>query len=157
MSDRFQKNQLGSQFAFDFTSPFATFYIMNKLYRSRKDRMFLGICGGLASYWQIDPAAVRLVTVFIWVLTGFIPLLFAYFIAALIIPLSPRGAQDTPHRRLFRSRSDRKIGGVCGGISHLFQIDSTVVRLMAIFLCFITGVFPLLIAYLIAWALIPQR
>ncbi len=130
---------------------------MDKLYRSRSDRMFLGICGGLARYWRIDTTAVRLILVFLWVLTAFLPLLFAYLITAMIIPLEPRGTQNSPHRRLFRSRSDRKIAGICGGLAQLFQIDSTVIRLSVVFLCFLTGVFPILIAYFIAWALIPER
>ncbi|MBS0625436.1 MAG: PspC domain-containing protein [Verrucomicrobia bacterium] len=75
----------------------------------------------------------------------------------MIIPLEPRGTQDSPHRRFFRSKSDRKIAGICGGIAQLFQIDSTVVRLSAVFLCFVTGILPFLIAYLIAWALIPEK
>src|SRR5579872_91375 len=130
---------------------------MNKLYRSRSDKMFLGICGGLSRYWKIDTTALRLITVFLWVLTGFLPLLFAYLIAGLIIPLEPRGLPDTLHQRLFRSRTDRKIGGVCGGLAQIFRVDSTVVRLSTVFLCFLTGVFPFVIAYLIAWTLLPLK
>lgn len=130
---------------------------MNKLYRSRSDKMFLGICGGLARYWKIDTTAIRLTLVFLWVLTGFLPLFFAYLIAGMVIPLEPSGLPDAPHRRLFRSKADRKIAGICGGLAQVFQIDSTVIRLSAVFLCFLTGVFPLLIAYLIAWTLIPLK
>lgn len=60
-------------------------------------------------------------------------------------------------RKLYRSKRDRKIGGVCGGIAEYFQIDSTLVRLTAIFLCFITGIAPLIIVYIIACLVIPQK
>lgn len=39
-------------------------------------------------------------------------------------------------RRLYRSRDDKKIGGVCGGIAEYFQIDSTLVRIL-----FVIGTF----------------
>jgi phage shock protein C len=34
-----------------------------KLYRSRKDRMIGGVCGGLAQYFTIDPTVIRLIAV----------------------------------------------------------------------------------------------
>ena len=55
-----------------------------KLYRSKCDRKLLGICGGIAEYFQIDPTIVRL----IWALAtvfGFAGLL-AYIVCALVIP-----------------------------------------------------------------------
>ena len=58
-------------------------------------------------------------------------------------------------KRLFRSRKDRKIGGVCGGLAEYFNIDPTIVRLgwlIAIF-CWGGG----LIAYLIALIVIPSE
>ncbi|MCM8900703.1 PspC domain-containing protein [Caldicoprobacter algeriensis] len=61
-------------------------------------------------------------------------------------------------KKLYLSETDKKIAGVCGGIAEYFGIDSTLVRLVwvlaSIFLtAFIGGV----IAYLIAWAIIPPR
>lgn len=50
------------------------------LYRSRNDRMLLGVCGGLAEYLNMDSTLIRV----LWVL--FIPNLALYFIAALFIP-----------------------------------------------------------------------
>ena len=60
-------------------------------------------------------------------------------------------------RRLYRSNKDRKIAGICGGIAAYFHIDSTLVRLGAIFLCFLTGVLPLFLIYLIGWIIIPPK
>lgn len=55
-----------------------------KLYRSKKQRMICGVCGGIAEYFNIDPTIIRLVWV-LFVLTGGSGLLI-YFIAAIIIP-----------------------------------------------------------------------
>ena len=59
-------------------------------------------------------------------------------------------------QRLYRSTKDRMIGGVCGGIAEKFNWDPSLVRLGLVFLCLITGVFPLVLTYVIAWVIIPQ-
>ncbi|MQY64312.1 MAG: PspC domain-containing protein [Calditrichaeota bacterium] len=43
---------------------------------------------------------------------------------------SASGLALSGERRLYRSREDKKIGGVCGGIADYFQIDSTLVRVL---------------------------
>lgn len=37
--------------------------VIKKLYRSEKDRMIAGVCGGLADYFDVDPVVVRLLWV----------------------------------------------------------------------------------------------
>lgn len=59
-------------------------------------------------------------------------------------------------KRLYLSHSDRKIAGVCGGLAEYLAVDSTLVRLIAVFLLIFTGFVPMLIVYLIAWAIIPK-
>ena len=59
-------------------------------------------------------------------------------------------------RRLYRSRS-RKIAGVCGGLADYFDIDPTLVRLIAILILVFTGFIPMLIVYLLAWMIIPEE
>jgi len=58
-------------------------------------------------------------------------------------------------RKLYLSNVDKKIGGVCGGIGEYFDIDPTLIRLLWVIavLFFGTGI----LAYLIAWAIIPRR
>jgi len=58
-------------------------------------------------------------------------------------------------KKLYLSEYDKKIAGVCGGIAEYFEIDSTVIRLLWILLTICAG--GGLIAYLIAWAIIPKR
>lgn len=57
---------------------------MKKLYRSRKDAMVAGVCGGLAEYIGVDSAIVRLIFA-VTVVMGGIGVL-AYFLAWIIIP-----------------------------------------------------------------------
>lgn len=55
-----------------------------KLYRSKTDRKFLGVCGGLAEYFGIDATVLRLILVLAVVFAGVG--IIAYLVAALIIP-----------------------------------------------------------------------
>ena len=64
-----------------------------RLYRSRSDRRIAGVCGGLAEYFGIDPALVRIVFV-ILALTGVGLITYAIFWIA--VPSSPRGAPAHP-------------------------------------------------------------
>ena len=58
-----------------------------RLYRSKKDKMLAGICGGLAEYFDVDPSLVRLATVLLCLYAG--TGLLVYIIAAIIIPEDP--------------------------------------------------------------------
>lgn len=58
-----------------------------KLYRSRRDVMIAGVCGGIAEYFDIDPTIVRLIAVVL--ILGWGSGLLAYLIAVLIIPKNP--------------------------------------------------------------------
>lgn len=58
-------------------------------------------------------------------------------------------------KRLYRSKKDCIIGGVCGGIAEYFEIDPTLVRLLAVLIIFLGGAG--IIAYIIAWIIIPQN
>jgi phage shock protein C len=62
---------------------------MKKLYLSKKDSKILGICGSIGETYDIDPTLVRLITVFLCLSTGIIPMLLTYFIAWIIIPKAP--------------------------------------------------------------------
>ncbi|MFW6149025.1 MAG: PspC domain-containing protein [Atribacterota bacterium] len=58
-------------------------------------------------------------------------------------------------KKLYRSKKDSMIAGVCGGIAEYFDIDSTLVRLLAILIVFLGGVG--VIVYIIAWIIIPEN
>jgi len=58
-------------------------------------------------------------------------------------------------KKLFRSTTDKMIGGVCGGLAQYLEMDSTVVRILsAIIILFTQGVG--LAVYIIAWILVPE-
>ena len=59
-----------------------------RLYRSKKERMIAGVCGGIAEYFNVDPTLIRL----IWVATLFMggTGIIAYIIAWIIIPKNPK-------------------------------------------------------------------
>jgi phage shock protein PspC (stress-responsive transcriptional regulator) len=59
-------------------------------------------------------------------------------------------------KRLRLSTTDSKILGVCGGIGETYDIDPTLIRLIVVFLCFVTAIIPVAATYLIAWAIMPK-
>ena len=60
-----------------------------RLYRSNRNRMLCGVCGGIAEYFDIDPALVRLSWIVFCILGGSGAL--AYLIATIIMPRRPLG------------------------------------------------------------------
>ncbi len=60
-------------------------------------------------------------------------------------------------KKLYKSKTDKKLCGVCAGIAKYFGIDPTIVRLGAIVLSLITAVVTGLIAYIICALVIPDE
>ncbi|MCR5032452.1 MAG: PspC domain-containing protein [Lachnospiraceae bacterium] len=58
-----------------------------KLYRSRTDKFFAGVCAGIANYLGMDVSVVRLITLLLIVPGGMS--IWVYIIAALVIPEEP--------------------------------------------------------------------
>ena len=59
-----------------------------------------------------------------------------------------------PHR-LYRSRADRVVAGVCGGLGRHLEIDPVVIRVVWAVLMVIAGAG--ILAYLLAWLIIPNE
>ncbi|MFH0711346.1 MAG: PspC domain-containing protein [Candidatus Aenigmatarchaeota archaeon] len=60
---------------------------MKRLYRSAKERILGGVCGGMGEYLNLDPTLVRLV----WILFGLTGAgVLAYIIAWIIVPRNPK-------------------------------------------------------------------
>jgi phage shock protein PspC (stress-responsive transcriptional regulator) len=66
---------------------------MKRLYRSRKNRVFTGVCGGLGEYADMDPVVVRIIFVLATLFLG-LPLL-VYLVAIFVIPLEPLEGGET--------------------------------------------------------------
>lgn len=60
-------------------------------------------------------------------------------------------------KKLYKNEHDEVLTGVIGGIGEYFSIDPTVLRIAFVVLVLITGVFPGIIAYIIAYFIIPER
>ena len=60
-------------------------------------------------------------------------------------------------KRLMRSRSDRKVGGVCAGLAYYLDLDVSLVRILWFFITLACGIFPGLIAYVLGWIIIPEE
>ncbi len=60
-----------------------------RLYRSKDERMLFGVCGGFATYFDMDPTLVRLVFVLLTLATGIG--LIVYLAMAVITPRDPAG------------------------------------------------------------------
>lgn len=58
-----------------------------KLYRSRKNRIIAGVCGGLGEYFSIDPIVVRIVFVLLLFFNGLGLILYLIFLV--VVPLKP--------------------------------------------------------------------
>jgi phage shock protein C len=59
-------------------------------------------------------------------------------------------------KRLYRSQTDRKIAGIMGGLGELYNIDPNLLRLLAVLLFLVSGFFPVLFTYIIAWIILPD-
>jgi phage shock protein C len=56
-------------------------------------------------------------------------------------------------KRLYRSRTDRKIAGICGGMGQYFGVDPVIFRI--IWLLLLLGMGAGLVVYLVLWLIVP--
>ena len=116
------------------------------------------MCAGLADYLDVDVVLIRVAWAVLSVVPGaIIGGVLAYLAAWLIMPerhdpVVGGGAS----RRLTRSRLDRKVAGVCGGLAEYLGVDATPVRLLWLILTILPGAFVGgLLAYIVAWIIMP--
>lgn len=60
-------------------------------------------------------------------------------------------------RPLRRSRSDRMVAGVVGGIAQYFGMDSTLARVLYVVGSIVSVAFPGILVYVIMWAIVPEE
>ena len=58
-------------------------------------------------------------------------------------------------RKLYRSRTDRKLAGVCGGLAQYFNMDATLIRVLFVVLAVLGG--SGLVIYLAMWIIVPNE
>ena len=148
-----------------------------RLYRDSNDKFIGGVCSGIASYLNVDPAVVRLLFAIIGFGTGIGFL--AYIILWIVLP--PKDMEGYSGKRLYRNPDNKIIGGVAGGLAAYFGKKATGIRLifaapilLNIFIRFLnrftwgndfdfavnigfgslTGVF--ILTYIILWIVLPE-
>jgi phage shock protein C len=68
---------------------------------------------------------------------------------------APQPQPQQPPKRIYRTRDDQMVGGVCGGVARYFGIDPTLVRVVAVVA--LVFAFPAtIVGYLLAWAIMPS-
>jgi len=58
-------------------------------------------------------------------------------------------------KKLYRSRTNLMIAGICGGLGEMFAVDPTLIRVALVLLCVFTGILPMVLVYIAAWIIIP--
>jgi phage shock protein C len=59
-------------------------------------------------------------------------------------------------RPLRRSRTNRQIAGVVGGLAEYFRVDATLLRVIYVVGSIVSAAFPGLLVYILLWVLIPE-
>lgn len=60
-------------------------------------------------------------------------------------------------KKLYRSKKDRKLCGICGGLAQYIDLDSTIIRLIVVVLSLCTAIVGALLVYIIAALIIPEE
>src|SRR5688572_27683467 len=131
---------------------------IRRLTRSRTNGTVAGVCAGLADYFGVDVVLVRLLWVILSIATALIGGVIVYVAAWIIMPEGDGQVVLAADRRVLRrSVTDRQIAGVCGGLAEYVDVDATAVRLLWVILSIFCGaVIGGVIAYLLAWVIIPR-
>ena len=59
------------------------------MFRCRTHHVISGVCAGIGEYFNVDPALIRLAYIFVTLISGLVPGIIVYVIAAIFIPIKP--------------------------------------------------------------------
>ena len=76
-----------------------------RLYRSRKNKIFGGVCGGLGNYFHCDPTIIRVIALILSLLLAVIGGILCYLILWIVIPEEPE--RKRRKRKRHRNRQAR--------------------------------------------------
>jgi phage shock protein PspC (stress-responsive transcriptional regulator) len=138
--------------------------------RSSREKVIGGVCGGVANYFNIDPAIVRVLFAIVSLAWG--TGILIYLLLWALLPESDMQQPGGLKRRLYRDEEHKLLGGVCSGIAAYLNIDIIWPRLIfllpalsgigfgildADFLPFTFGGVPsMALLYIILWAALPK-
>ncbi|PKN76204.1 MAG: hypothetical protein CVU49_02220 [Candidatus Cloacimonetes bacterium HGW-Cloacimonetes-2] len=121
-----------------------------QLHRSIQNKVFAGVCGGLAESLGFEAIYIRLIFLLLLLNTG--NSLVVYIVLWIVLPQMDYSGQQ-PAYRLLRLRGDKMIGGVCSGLAVAMNTDPAIVRLAFVGLTLLGG--GGIVIYLLLWIVMP--
>ena len=99
-----------------------------RMFRDENHKLVGGVCSGIANYFDLDIAIVRIVFLILIFSfgVGFIP----YIILWIAVPSSAVQVIGSRRKKLYRDIDEKYLGGICSGISHYFGINVWIPRLL---------------------------
>lgn len=60
-------------------------------------------------------------------------------------------------KKLYKSDSNKIFAGIFGGLGEYLDVDPVLLRLLAVFVCFSTGILPFILGYIITCFIVPKK
>jgi phage shock protein C len=60
-------------------------------------------------------------------------------------------------KKLYRSNTNKVFAGICGGMGEYFDVDPTIIRLFWLIIVLLSGIFPGIVAYILALFIVPKK
>ncbi|MCK5040969.1 MAG: envelope stress response membrane protein PspC [Sphingomonadales bacterium] len=80
----------------------------NRLYKNPKDGRFMGVCAGVADYFDIRPGIIRLLTIVAFFMTGIFPTVFVYVLLGFVLEEKPEEIIEDPEEEKFWQKARTK-------------------------------------------------
>ena len=130
-----------------------------RIVRDATNGLIGGVCAGIAAYFEVNPLWVRLGTLALffgfWIFPPLSGIIFlSYIVLWIAMPAQANLENKGNFRKYFRSRKDKILGGVAGGIGTYFGVDPVVVRVA--FVVFIAAGGSGIILYFLLWMITPE-
>jgi phage shock protein PspC (stress-responsive transcriptional regulator) len=121
-------NQKTQESANQQQAAFTTASGRKRLFRDENHKLLGGVCSGIANYFDVDIAIVRIIFAILFFTfgIGFIP----YIILWIAVPSSATTVIGSRKKKLFRDTDEKYIAGVCSGIAHYFGINVWIPRIL---------------------------
>lgn len=100
----------------------------DRLYRNENEKVIAGVCGGIATYFGVDPLIIRIL--FIVCTVGFGFGLLVYLVLWVAVPSTASAIIGSSKKRLLRDGEDKLIAGVCKGLSLYFGVNVWIPRIL---------------------------
>ena len=79
---------------------------MKRLYKSRKDKVISGVCGGIGEYFGVEPVLIRVIAVLLFFFGGVG--VIAYIVGMIIIPAEPFKADNNEKKKTEKKETPKE-------------------------------------------------